>query len=172
MKWVLIIVGFAVLVFVLILVAGSLKPRDHVAAISFTINQPDSVVWAVVSDFEKVPEWNHDMVQSVRRIADVDGRPTYREKYGGFEMTNVVRELVPDRRFVREILPEGSFSGSWTVELAPEGSGTRVSITERGRVDNPFFRGMMAFSDPRATMRKYAAALGRKFGAQVRPENR
>lgn len=172
MKWVLVIVGFGLLLVVLILVAGSLKPRDHVAAISFTINQPDSVVWATVSDFEKVPEWNHEMVQSVRRIADVDGRPAYREKYGGFEMTNVVRELAPNRKFVREILPEGSFSGSWTVELAPAGNATSVTITERGRVDNPFFRGMMAFSDPRATMRKYAAALGRKFGTSVQIQDR
>ncbi len=165
MKWILIVLAVAAALVAIIFVIGSMKPRDHVASISFTVGQPDSVVWATVSDFEKVPEWNHDLVQSVRRIGDVDGRPAYREKYGGFEVTNVVRELVPNRRFVRDILPEGSFSGSWTVELAPSGSSTKVTITERGRVDNPFFRGMMAFSDPRATMLKYESALKRKLGA-------
>ncbi len=165
MKWILVILAVVVVLVAIIFVIGSMKPRDHVASISFTVAQPDSVVWATVSDFEKVPEWNHDMVQSVRRIADVDGRPAYREKYGGFEVTNVVREQVPNRRFVREILPEGSFSGSWTVELTPAGNATNVTITERGRVDNPFFRGMMAFSDPRATMLKYESALKRKLGA-------
>ncbi|HEY2805138.1 MAG TPA: SRPBCC family protein [Gemmatimonadales bacterium] len=164
MKWILIVAGVAVAMVVIVFVLGATRPKEHTASISFTLAKPDSVIWATVSNFEKVPEWNHDMVQSVRRIADIDGRPAYREKYGSFEMTNVVRELIPNRRIVRDIIHEGAFSGSWTFELEPQGQSTQVTITERGRVDNAFFRGLMAFGDNRATMKKYAAALVKKLG--------
>jgi hypothetical protein len=65
---------------------------------------------------------------------------------------------------IKEILPGGAFHGSWTWELAPEGAGTRLTITERGTVENPFYRGMMAFRDEAKSARDYAAALARRLG--------
>ena len=77
-------------------------------------------------------------------------------------MTNVVRESVPDRKLVREIQPEGAFSGTWTIELAPEGSATMVKVTERGHVDSAFFRAMMRIGGYEKTMRAYLAALQKR----------
>lgn len=165
MKWVLIVFVAIVALVLIVWVVGVMSPKDHVATITVRYDKPDSAVWAAVSDFEKVPDWNA-AVTSVRRIADVDGRPAYREKYGGFEVTNVVRELVPNRRIVREILPEGAFSGSWTLELTPDGQATLLKITERGHVENPLFRAMMRFNDNSKTMRGYTEALGRRLGSR------
>ncbi len=164
MKWLIIIVAIVLGLGAVLFVVGSLRPKDHVAAITVRIAAPDSAVWAVVTAFEKMPEWFGE-VKSVERIADVDGKPAYHERYGGgWLMTTVMRERVENRKLVREILPGGAFSGSWTFELAPDGAATRLTMTERGHVENPMFRAMMMFADNTKTMRQYVAALGRKLG--------
>lgn len=170
MKWVLIIVGVLVALVAVLALVGAMRPADHVATITVRMNSTVRAVWTVVSDFEKVPTWFSE-VTSVERIADVDGKSAYREKYGGFAVTNVVRTWDPPHRFVREILPAGAFSGTWTVELAPEGNGTKITVTEHGHVGNPLFRAMMMFSDNRKTMRRYLAALETRLtsGASARP---
>ena len=56
--------------------------------------------------------------------------------------------------------PELPFGGTWTYELKPEGTGTRLVITERGEVYNPIFRFMSRFVFSRtATMEKMVADL-------------
>jgi len=158
MKWLLIVAGSLVALAAVLAIIGALRPADHTATITARLPATDSAIWTVVSDFENVPGWFSE-VKSVERIADVDARPAYREDYGGFKVTQVVRTLEPPRRIVREILPSGSFSGTWTIELAGRGDSTDVTITENGHVGNPLFRAMMMFGDNRATMRKYVAAL-------------
>jgi len=165
MRWFLIVVAALVALVLVVVVIGALRPADHVASVTARLAKNDSLVWDVVSDFAKVPSWFSE-VRKVERIADVDGRPAFRENYGGFEVTVVTRELAPRRRIVREILPSGSFSGTWTMELTPGGDTTSLTITERGHVGNPLFRGMMALTDPKGTktMRAYLAALAAKLG--------
>jgi hypothetical protein len=41
--------------------------------------------------------------------------------------------------------PDQPFGGTWAFELASEGAGTRVTITENGEVYNPIFRFMSRF---------------------------
>ena len=69
-------------------------------------------------------------------------------------------------RIADDTLP---FGGTWTYELAPEGAGTRLTITEDGVVRNVVFRFLSrwVFSHT-ATLEKYLRALGRKFGEEVR----
>ena len=162
MKRALIIVGALVALVAIAFIAGSLRPADHVASITVRLAEPDSVIWATVSDFPRVPEWFTE-VESVERVADVDGQPAWREKYGGFAVTNVVRVWDPPRKIVREILPSGSFSGTWTIELVPDSGGTTITITEHGHVGNPLFRAMMMFTDNEKTMRAYVAALEKRL---------
>jgi uncharacterized protein YndB with AHSA1/START domain len=171
MKWVLIALGALVGLGVLVLVVGLLRPKSHTASRTFRLAKAPADVWAVISDFERVPEWFGE-VTKVERIADVDGRPAYRETFGGnFTVTTVMRELVPPQRIVREILPGGAFHGTWTWLLAAEGPGSRLTITERGTVPNPFFRGMMVFHSNTRTMELYAEALGRRLGTSVEAGN-
>ena len=162
MKWILIALAVIVTLVTILFVLGITAPKEHTATVTQRFAASDSAIYRIASDFEQVPSWFSE-VRSVRRIADVDGRAAYRENYGGFEVTNVVRELTPHRRIVREILPEGAFSGSWTMDLAPDGDGTRVTLTEQGRVENVFFRAMMRFGDNRKTMLGYLEALRGKL---------
>jgi len=167
MKWLIIVLTLAGLCFIFILVGAS-RPADHTARVAVTIAKPRADVWAVIADAEGMPAWFSE-VKSVERIADVDGKPTYHERYGRWTATVVIRESVEGQRLVREIQPGGGFSGSWTIELADAGDGTRLAITERGHVTNAFLRSVMAFVSDTRTMRLYADALARKLGTTAVP---
>ncbi len=169
MKWVLIVLAALIALAALVVVVGALRPKSHVASYTVVLAAPPDRVWATIADVEHTPEWVPD-IRKVERLPDHDGRPSWRENFGGFEATTVIAVSEPPRRLVKEILPSGPFYGSWTWELAPEGggAGTRLTITERGTVENPFFRGMMVFHDNTRTARDYAAALGRRLGVEVR----
>lgn len=163
MKWLLIGVGGLVALVGIVLIIGLLRPASHVASHSAVLAAPPGQVWAQIADVQRTPEWVPEITK-VERLPDRDGHPSYRESFGGFEATTVVRVSDPPRRLVKEILPGGAFHGSWTWELAPEGTGTRLTITERGTVENPFIRGMMAFHDNTKSARDYTAALARRLG--------
>lgn len=162
MKWALIVLGAIAALALLVLVIGLMKPASHTASISVQLAAPPDTVWQVISNVPDVPSW-FDQVKSVEPLPDHEGRPSFRENYGGFEATTVLREATPLSRMVKEILPTGPFYGTWTWELSPEGTGTRLVITERGTVDNAFIRGMMLFHDNEKTLRDYAAALARRL---------
>jgi uncharacterized protein YndB with AHSA1/START domain len=166
MKWVLIVLGALVALALLITIVGLLRPRTHVASASAVLAAPPERAFAEIADIARSPEWVPE-VRSVERLPDRDGRPSWHENFGGFEATTVVTVSDPPRRLVKEILPNGPFHGSWTWELEPAAAGTRLTITERGTVDNPFFRGMMVFQDPTRSARDYIAALGRRLGVAV-----
>jgi uncharacterized protein YndB with AHSA1/START domain len=168
MKWLGIIVGTLAGLCLIVIIVGALRPADHTARVAVTIDKPRADVWAVIADAEHMPSWFTE-AKSVERIADIDGKPTYHEQYGGWTATVVIRESVEGQRLVREIQPGGGFSGSWTMELADAGAGTRLTITERGHVNNPLFRGMMVFVSDTRTMRQYADALARKLGTTAVP---
>jgi hypothetical protein len=63
------------------------------------------------------------------------------------------------------------FSGDWEFELSPEGEGTRLKLTEHGRVPGPVFRAMMHYMfGEKTTIRQYLAALAANFGEKARLE--
>lgn len=168
MKRLLVVVGVIVGLAALIAVIGMMRPRSHEARLTVRLGKPPADVWAVITDFARLPEWNQAITQ-VARQPDRDGKAVWKENYGGFNATVVSAVVEPPTRLVREILPEGPFYGSWTWELAPDGGGTRLTIIERGTVDNPFYRGMMVFHDNTKTARDYAAALAGRLGTELVP---
>lgn len=168
MKRVLIGVGAIVVLAALTAVIGMMRPKSHEARLTVRLGKPPAEVWTVISDFARLPEWNKAVTQ-VARQPDREGKAVWTENYDGFHATVVSAVVEPPTRLVREILPEGPFHGSWTWELAPDGVGTRLTIIERGTVDNPFFRGMMVFHDNTKTARDYAAALAGRLGTELVP---
>lgn len=164
MKWILIVLGVLVALVAVVFVVGLLRPKSHVASHTVVLAAAPESVWAVITDFARQPEWV-PQISRVEAAGERDGRPQWREWFDGFEATVVIRTSDPPRLLVKEILPTGPFHGSWTWELSPEGTGTRLTITERGTVENPFFRGMMVFHDNTKSARDYAAALERRLGS-------
>jgi len=162
MKWLLIGLGALATLILTIFVAGSLRPASHTASVTAELPVSPDSVWRIISDVEAQPRWL-PLVSEVKRLPDDAGRPSYLENFDGFEATTVITESSRPTRLVKEILPTGPFYGSWTWELSPSGTGTRLVITERGTVDNAFFRGMMVFQDYQKSLRDYVAALERRI---------
>ena len=116
-------VGFAIAVLLVGLI-GWFLPVDHVATASRTYAAPPETLY--------------------RLIADIDGYSRWWSDDPGIK--TVVVEASPPHRFVTRIAdPDQPFGGTWTFEITRDGSGTRVTITERGEVYNPIFRFLSRF---------------------------
>lgn len=131
MKLVLIVLGSLVALVVLIVVIGALLPKAHTASRSALVAKSPAAVYAFA----------HQRAAGDKTYEIVEDQPP--------------RRLVT--RIADKTLPYG---GSWTIDLSPEGSGTRITITENGEVYNPLFRFVSRFViGHTATIDKYLADL-------------
>jgi uncharacterized protein YndB with AHSA1/START domain len=167
MKWILLTLGFLVLIVGLCAVIGLMLPRDHVASTTTTINAPPETVWDALVNVADYPRWRTD-VRSVD-VLPAEGAMRWREHTRQdaitFERTDAQRPTRLETRIADETLP---FGGTWTWDLAPEAAGTRVTITERGFVTNPIFRFMSRFVfGHHAAQEAFLRALGRRFSHDV-----
>jgi len=150
---------------VLLFAAGSLyllgrrQPENHVAAIAFVVPSSRATVWAALTDYTAMPKW-WPAVKSVRTETRPNGDVvTWTTDPHGNRMGFRTAESAEPSHLVREMVgSEKLFGGTWTYELTTEGSGTRITITERGYIKPPLFRGMAKlFMKPDATMRDFQA---------------
>jgi uncharacterized protein YndB with AHSA1/START domain len=173
MKWLAIIVGGLVALVGLMALVGALVSREHRATSTVTLRQPPDTVWNVVRDVGAVPSWWPEVTLS-ERLPDRDGREAWRQKMSGFDVPLVVLESDPPRRLVTKI--DGgdgaAFGGTWSYELTPADSGTRISVTEDGWISNPIFRFLSRFMfGYYGSLDGYLKALGKRFGEEVSPEH-
>jgi uncharacterized protein YndB with AHSA1/START domain len=148
----------------LITVIGYLLPAAHTASRDALIAAPAPDVFATISDVVRYPDWWSDISRVEMLTAD-GGRVRFREHMSSGPVVMEVEQATTPSRFVTRIAdPDQPFGGTWTFELVPAGSGTRVTITERGEVYNPIFRFMSRFIfGYTGTMESCLAALTRKF---------
>ncbi len=139
---------------------GSLLPRDHVAQVTAELPAPPERVWALISDFAATASWRPE-VEAVEMAPDGPGSVRFVEvSRQGKTPYEVVSQTPPSRQVVRVVDDGLPFGGTWTWELEPAGTATRLTITEAGFVRNPIFRlvGRFFFS-PTHTMQRYLDAL-------------
>jgi len=117
---------------VVIVVIGSLLPREHVASRSKRFARPPAVVYA-----------------AIRKLALQEP-----------EMYAIVED-VPNEKLVTRIVPKDlGYSGSWTYVITPADGGAMLQITENGEVSNPLFRFLSLFVfGHTATMDRYLESL-------------
>ena len=168
MKWILIVVGVIAGLIALMAIVGSLMPKGHTASRSTVINKPPEVLWQTMTDCAAFPQWRTD-IKNVEVLPDRDGHKVWREDGKNGKMTLEATEASPPSRLVLRIAdPDLPFGGTWTYELQPTGTGSRLTITEDGEVYNPIFRFMgRIFFSPTASIEAYLKALGRKYGEDV-----
>ena len=168
-----IVIGIGILLLALIAImgiGGALLPRRHSVSRSALFAAPRDSLWAVIADMEHSPSWRTDVI-GVRRLPDRNGHPVWlqltRETDWPLEIT---LEDAPARLVAVVADSSAGFGGSWTYDLAPAGSGTRITITENGFVSNPFFRFMARyFFGLSSPIDQYLTALGHRFGENVKP---
>ena len=166
LKWTLIVVlslvslgGFSALV-------GSMLPKGHRASRTATIAAAPAVVFGVITDFARAPEWRRG-VKQVEIVPD-DGRGRIVREHGKQGVVPYrVEVLEPPTRLVMRIAdPSLPYGGSWTYELRPAGAGTEITITEDGQVFNPIFRIMQKlFFSPYASIDAYLDDLRKRVGS-------
>lgn len=124
MRWLLRIVAALIAFVVALTLTGYSLPVDHEASRSAEFNKPPDAVFALVSDLNGYASWWPE----------------------GAETGVAVVESVPPSRFVTKIdEPDAPFGGTWTMEIAPTPTGSRLTITERGEIYNPLFRTLARF---------------------------
>ena len=171
MKILLIVLGAFVALIALVLVVGALLPSKHVASREVVLRETPPEVYAVMRDFSAAWSWRTDL-KALEMLEPVDGRVRFRESSSNGIITYEVVEEFPNEKLVTRIVDRDlGYFGSWTYELLPVESGTRVRITEDGEVPNVLFRFMSRFVfGHTGTMETYLKALGRKFGEEAMPK--
>ena len=125
----------------LIAVVGMFLPTGHEASRSAEFHQPPDIVWALIAD-----------------------PGTYQEWWAGADVKTAVVESIPPSRLVTKIVDETQFGGTWTLEIAPTTSGSRVTITERGEIYNVIFRTLTRYVlGYTATMDSFLNAVRKKL---------
>jgi hypothetical protein len=118
------VAGSVVVVILLVVVIGWLLPVRHEASVTRTFAHAPDVLYRLIADRDAYTHWWSD-----------DPR-----------ILSEVLQATPPRRFVTRIAdPDQPFGGTWTFEIAAEGAGSRVTITERGEIYNPVFRFVSRF---------------------------
>ena len=170
MKRLLIVVGSIALVAAVVAVVGALLPKDHVARRTVVIHQSEDAVWATITDFAASPGWRRD-ITAVELLPPESGRARFRETSRHGAVLYEVEERTASRRLVTRIAdPDLPFGGRWIYELVSEGGGTRVTITEKGEVNNVIFRFLsrVVFGHT-TTIDGYLRALGARYGEDLTP---
>jgi len=171
MKWILVAGGVLVALVLVVVVIGTMLPRDHIATVTARIAGSPDAIWQAIANVSEHPRWRSD-VQRVELLPPTDGKATWREHSSNGAILMIADRADPPNRFVTRIADDKlPFGGTWEYTIAPNASGESiVTITERGSVYNPVFRFVSRFIlGHTATMDAYLRALGRKFGDDVRP---
>jgi hypothetical protein len=152
--------------------AGLSMPREHTATSRIQLTASRDSVWSVLRNFGDYPKWHSDFTSSVKGERR-NGHETWVQEAGGQSMTVELTDIRTPSRIVSEIVTDekSAWGGTWTYELAANGSGTEVTITEEGWVKSPVFRVFMKLRGTHSTMDALLRSLGAKFGEQVTPEH-
>lgn len=134
MKWLLLIGGVLAALVVIMIVIGAMLPQAHVASRSAKFSKPPAELFAAV---EKLTSENKQVP------------------------FDVVERDEPVK-LVTRIRPGQSFGGTWTYELAADGT---LTITERGEVYNPLFRFLSKYAfGHTAGLEAYLQQLSARLG--------
>ena len=171
MRIVVVLLAVVVGLGLVVVLVGLMLPVKHAAAVSATIPAAPEAVWAALTDVVAYPRWRGD-VTSVEMLPADSGHVAWREQGKNGAISYVITEAEPPRGLVTRISDKSlPFGGTWEYDVTPDGSGSRVRITEHGEVYNPVFRFVSRFiMGHTATASAYLKALGARFGATVVPE--
>lgn len=170
MVWIWRILGTLGVLILMVVAAGLLLPKAHVAARSAFVPRSPEEIWKALVEVEVSPKWRPDIV-TVARLEDRYGNLTWRETdRHGRGVTYEATESIAPTKQVRTIIDRNlPFGGNWVIEVKPAPGGSTVAITEHGEIYNPIFRVLARtiFGYTR-TMDDFLSNLQRKFEA-VKP---
>lgn len=167
-KWLIGIVIVLVVLVAGVFIIGALLPEEHHASRTLITKQAPQTIWDTINDHANEPQWRSD-VANVTSLGERQGKPVWQENYkDGNKVTLITTEYKPPTRMVRELTDlDGPFSGRWEIDIVPTPEGSKITITEIGKVSNPLFRFVSKFIIGHTTfMERYLKGLAGKFGEQ------
>ena len=161
------IVGVLLTLGIAVTVIGWLLPVHHEASRTATFAAPPEQVFDLISKVDAYDAW-WSAISKVDMLPPENGRTRFRQHDSTGAIVMEVTEAMPPARFVTRIAdPDQPFGGTWTWEISSDGSGSRLTITERGEIYNPLFRFMARFVfGYTSTMESCLAALAARLGAK------
>jgi uncharacterized protein YndB with AHSA1/START domain len=171
MRIVVLLLAIVVGLGLVVVVVGYLLPVRHVASVAASVPATPAQVWDALADVAAYPKWRGD-VTTVKMLPADSGHVAWREHGTNGAISFAIEQAEPPRRLVTRITDKSlPFGGSWEYVVTPDGTGSRVQITEHGEVYNPVFRFVSRFiMGHTATASAYLRALGARFGATVVPQ--
>jgi hypothetical protein len=166
LRYIVMIAGLLVIVVAMVVIGGVLLPKEHQVMREAAYRATPAQLFALIRNVNDYPSWQKS-VSRVEALADVDGKPRFRETNSGMAITYELSNIVPDQGMVSTIVGEKlPFGGSWSYEIAagPAADATTLRITENGVVYNPVYRFVSKFvMGHSATIDKYLEAVGTRF---------
>ena len=132
-KWLGIVVVVLVVFVAAVFAAGSMMPQNHTASRTARLSQPPESVWTLITDIPAFPSWRKD-VAVTQQLPSRNGKVVWRETSRSRNALTYEAETAErPRHLVTRITDKGlPFGGSWDYVIVPDGSGSRITITEHG----------------------------------------
>ena len=105
-----------------IAIVGCFLPVHHQASRSAEFSKTPGNLWPLIADPAAYGNW-----------------------WKGADVKTAVIESSPPSRLVTKIVDETAFGGTWTFEIAPTETGSRLTITEKGEIYNVIFRALAKY---------------------------
>lgn len=141
MKWFVRLLALLGMLILAMLITGSVLPEKHMATVSREFNASREHIWAILTDFEHLPQWRSDL----KEIKTGTNTFTEVSESGDVVEYRIDEFSAPERLVTTIVTPDLPYGGSWTYELEPTESGCKLTITENGEVYNPLFRFMSKY---------------------------
>jgi uncharacterized protein YndB with AHSA1/START domain len=164
-KWLTRVIVVLLVAGVALFLVGTMLPQDHTASRTTHVSQPPERVWATITDVAAFPSWRKE-VDSVAQLPPHDGKMVWREisKHQN-KLTYEAETSVPPEHLVTRIIDKDlPFGGSWDYAISPDGSGSKITITENGEIYNPAFRVVSRAMGQTASIDAYLGALAARLG--------
>lgn len=139
--WIVLALGGLVAV---VAVIGSRLPKAHHAARSVRLPVTPEMLYALLIDIDRIPEWRKD-VKRVERLPDRDGRPAWIQHGRNGALPMFLERMERPSLLVGRVGEGLAFGGTWTFRISPAPGGSELTVAEDGEIYNPIFRFMARF---------------------------
>ena len=169
MKWILLVIAVAAVIVGGVAVIGLTLPQGHIVSRQARLSAAPDSVWGIITNVQDFPKWRKD-VESVEVLQGTT-LFTWREHMSHGKLTFEATTLDAPTHLVSHIVGKSAgFGGSWDYQIEPDGTGSKITITENGQVYNPIFRFVSAYvMGQTATLDKYLTFLAARTGDTYKP---
>ncbi len=171
MKSLVVVAVSLVLLLVIALRIGARLPRDHVATVRSRYAASVDVIWSKLTAPAAYAAWRTDL-KGVELLNADSSHPEWVEHGKHGDIRYVIAERTERTRLLTRITDETlPYGGTWEFTLTPDGTGTLLTITERGFVKPALFRLLSRFVfGLTGTLEAYHRSLARAVGETPAPD--